>query len=1317
MCNQCESILLHNHSDRGSNLKLRDTTNRVEDLIQTANDMGHKGVAFTEHESISSHVKAIQATEKLKKEGKIDKDFKLILGNEIYLVDSLEEVRDNYKSGGVTKFPHFLLLAKDEIGHEQIRYMSSVAWGQSYFTGPMLRTPTVKDFLRSVIDKDPGHLIASSACLGSPHCIGLLEMKRHLEEGNTEKAKAAYQKVCDFTDWCIEVFGKEDFYLELQPAYSDEQIYCNKELLKLADKFGLEYIVTTDSHYLRPEDRIVHKAFLNAKEGEREVDAFYEATFVQNHAEINERLSYLSHDVIKRALDNTMEIGKKIKEYTIIKPTIIPKTDLPDFQLRGLFKSIYNKYEYINKMAHAINDQDRYIVKLIEDGFYELLPYNTYSKNKLHEVAARIDTELGELYLISKKVNQAVSSYYITVREIVNVIWDDECGNSLVGPSRGSSAGYLICFLLGITQINPLEYGIEMPHWRHLTSERPEFPDIDIDTEAAKRNQIFRQLKKYFGEDRVLQVCTFGTEASKSAVQTAARGLGIDSDTAMYVSGLIPFERGSSWTLNECVNGDEEKERKPVTEFINEINKHENWLQVSMKIEGLINKRSIHASGVIVFNEEYYKTNAMMTAPNGTHVTQLSLEDCEAVSNMKFDLLTIEGLDKIRVSLDKLLENNLMEWQGSLRATYNKYLHPTQIDITSPKVYELIGEDSITDLFQFSTEIGVQTVKRTKPTNLIELASANSLMRLMGTGHGKESPIDSFIRFKNDISEWYAELHKHQLYNDEIATMEKHLLKLNGVADTQESIMLLSMDDKVAGFSIKEANKLRKVIAKKKANEIDEIKTLFYEKGVNLGNRVEVLDYVWNVQIVRQLGYSFSILHTLAYSIIALQEANLNINYDPIYWRTACLTVNSASVDDSSNDADEDDHKSQSTNYGKIAAAIGNMQARGVKIGLPSINKAGFGFEPDIENNQIIFGLKGINGIGDEVVQNIIKNRPYLDFNDFIERMYRTSEVKKSQVIQLIKAGCFEEYGNRLEIMKQFIGLLYTPKTKLNLQNLNAVIENKLVPKGMELYTKIFNFRKYIMKKVLKKEEKEKFYVLDKVSTPFYYEHFSGEGIVDYSNNFPVIKESNFKKEYDKKMEGIKVWLATQEALEMFNTKMYQNEWNTYAEGPVSKWEMDSLSFYYTEHELENIDNERYGITKYGELPEDPVVVGSIEFRNGTRPKFKLSTIAGTVLDKDKNKNTVTILTVDGVVTVKYYDGAFAHYNKQVSKPKPDGSKEILEKSWFTRGNKLVLHGYRRGSQFRPYRYKDSPVRHTTMLINNIDSLGNVKVSQERVKV
>lgn len=1311
LCEKCESILIHNHVDRGSNLKLRDTTNTVEGLIQTTHNMGHKGVAITDHESISAHVKAIQVTDKLKKEGKISEDFKLILGNEIYLVDSIEEVRDNYKSG-VTKYPHFLLLARDAIGHEQLRYMSSEAWKNSFYTGPMLRTPTEKQLLASTVRQNPGHLIASSACLGSPHCIYLMEMKNHLDNNEVEQAKESYRKVCEFTHWCIDVFGREDFYLELQPAYSEEQIYCNKQLLKLAEKFDLKYVITTDSHYLRPEDRIVHKAFLNAKDVEREVDSFYEATFVQTREEIEERLDYLDHEIIQTALNNTIEIGNKIKDYTLIKPTVIPKVEIPDFQLRGLFKSIYSTYSYINKMAHSNNEQDRYIVKLIEDGFYEFLPYKLYSKEKLHEVASRINVELGELWKISEELNQSMASYYITVREIVNVIWDDDCGNSLVGVSRGSAAGYLICYLLGITQLNPLEYGIEMPHWRHLTAERPEFPDVDIDTEAAKRIQIFKQLKKYFGEDRVLQVCTFGTEASKSAVQTAARGLGIDSDTAQFVAGLIPFERGSNWSLTDCAYGNEEEERRPVNEFIEQINKYENWLNVSMKIEGLINKRSIHASGVIVFNDEYYKTNALMTAPNGTHVTQFSLEDCEAVSNMKFDLLTIEALDKIRVTVDHLLKDDLIKWQGNLRKTYNTYLHPNNIDTLSEGVYELIGTDSITDLFQFSTEMGIQTVKKAKPSNLIELAAANSIMRLLGDH--KESPIDTFVKHKNNIQLWYDEMSKYDLNTDEIKVIEKHLLKFYGVADTQEAVMLLSMDKNISGFDVLEANKLRKSISKPKKmkKELASIKERYYEKGKELGTRKQLLDYVWDIQITRQLSYSFSILHTLAYSLIALQEANLNIKYDPIYWRTACLTVNSASVDD--NDDEDDNTKSQSTNYGKIAAAIGNMQSRGVRIGLPDINKADFGFKPDTKENQIVFGLKGINGIGDEVVQHIIQNRPYNSFEDFAVRMHDSSIIKKGQLVQLIKAGCFEQFGKRQEIMGKFVTHIFKPKEKLTLQNFNSIIENKLLPDDLKQYGRIFSFRKYVIKKIHSKEDKEKFYKLDAKSTPFYYEHFSHEGIVDYSGNFPVIKESIFKKEYDKKMDGVRDWLSSPEVLESLNTKLYRNEWLALAEGTVPKWEMDSLSFYYTEHELSHLNNKAYDIVNFNDLPEEPLKIGTRKTKYGDRPKNKLDYIVGTVLDKNKNKNTVTLLTTDGVVTLKYYDSHFSHFNKQISRPKPDGSKEILEKSWFTRGNRLVVYGHRTQSQFRVLRYKDSTAGHITMLITKVNEDGTIQVATER---
>lgn len=635
----CEFIGTHNHSDI-SNLRLLDCTNSVEELIQTAADLNYKGLALTDHESVSAHVQAIKITRELKEKEKIPKDFKLILGNELYLVDDVDEVRENYQSK-VTKFPHFLIMSKNFEGHEQLRYLSSQAWENSFYTGTMLRVPTDKKLLEKVVKENPNNLIATTACLGSEACIHILAIQEATFQNNSLKVKEHTEKLHKFINWCINLFGKDNFFIELQPAYSPEQIHCNIELLKLADQYKLRHIISTDTHYLRPEDRIVHKAFLNAKDGDREVDDFYEATFLQTPEEMYERLNYLDKEVIDEAFRNTMLIGSMVEDYTIEHDTVIPKIQPPEFELSHFFKSTYSKYEYINKMAHSKDEQDRYIMKLIEDGFKKFIPYNSISKKALFEYVQRIDVELGELWEIAQQLNQTMTSYYITTAKIVDIIWqDDECGgNSLVGSGRGSSGGFLICFLLGITQIDPLAYGVEMPHWRHIHRSRPDIGalDIDIDTEGSKRPRIVQALKNHFGHDRVLQVCTFGTEGSKSAIQTACRGLGIDSDVGLYISSLIPFERGENWSISDCLFGNEEKEREPVREFINEIEKYENLKETAIKIEGKINKRSIHAGGIIIFNDPYYKSNAMMKAPNGVSITQFNLDDSQAVGNIKMD--------------------------------------------------------------------------------------------------------------------------------------------------------------------------------------------------------------------------------------------------------------------------------------------------------------------------------------------------------------------------------------------------------------------------------------------------------------------------------------------------------------------------------------------------------------------------------------------------------------------------------------------------------------------------------------------------------
>jgi DNA polymerase-3 subunit alpha len=1307
------AIGLHNHCDRGSNIRLLDTTNKVEDMFITAHEQGYKGLAITDHESVSAHVKAIQSVRKLKDKGKLPMDFKLILGNEIYLLmDSYENVSENYKSGE-TKFPHFLLLATNKKAHEILRLLSSRAWERSFHTGMMERVPTLKSDLEELVKPNQGLIIGSTACLGSESSIYLMNAKLALENNDQKTAQINFDKTREFLKWGIETFGREYFYLELQPALSEEQIFVNKELVKFSDELNLKMIITTDSHFLRPEDRVIHKAFLNSKQADREVDSFYEACFIQNVKEIYERMNYLEKSIISESINNTLLIGDLCEDYTIEHDPIIPKIELPEFELSHMFKQGYEQYGYLGKMAYSDNEQDRYMIKSIEDGFQEYIPYKTLTKEKFHQILARINMELGELWEISTKLNQAMTSYYITIREIINIIWDDCGGNSLVGSGRGSAAGFLINYLLGITQVNPLEYGIELPHWRHLHKSRPDIPDIDIDTEANKRPQIIKALRDRFGSNKVLQVCTFGTEKSKSALQTACRGLEYDSDIGLHLSGMIPFERGENWSLTDCFFGNEEEGRKPIKAFINEVEKYPNLKETALKIEGLVNKRSIHAGGVIIFNDDYYKSNAMMKAPNGDPITQYNLGDSEAVGNVKLDLLTIKALDKIRATLDMLVEHEEIEWTLNLRKTFDHYLHPDNIEKVDTKIYEMLGSGEILDLFQFSTDIGIQTSKKVKPKNLLETASANSLMRLMSDGD--EQPIDVFVKYKNDISIWYREMKEFGLNDDEINIMEEHLLKLNGVADTQESVMLISMDERVAGFDVKLANKLRKAIAKRSKEALEEVESEFFKGGERLGTRSELLDYVWNVQIKRQLGYAFSILHTLAYSLVAVQEVNLNYKYNPLYWQTACLTVNSGSGDEANADA-----KNKSTDYGKVASAIGNIMQRGISVSLPSINKAGFGFKPDLKNNSIIYGLKGINGIGDEIVHEIIKNRPYESFDDFYEKLYKTKLVKKGHVKQLIKAGSFDEFGDRVEMMKTFLLKEFSPNQTLTTANLSKAIDMGIIPEELSHIELLFNFKKYISKSVHKTltNPKDKILKLDHNAIPYFQQHFTEDSVVDNDGTYIYISEKLFKKEYDTMMEQGKEWLSQDSTVRLFNQSAFLEEWETHASGTVSQWEMDSVSFYHGEHELEHVDSLKYSLSKYSDLPETPVVTKEKPSKKDDRVfyEYDLSRIVGTVLDSDKNKHTVSLLTPDGVVAIKFYGNTFSQYSKQISEKNSKGKKTVLEKSWFTRGNKLLLTGYRRGNQFIPKVYRNSVYKHAIALINNVEEDGSIIMTTERIR-
>lgn len=813
-------------------------------------------------------------------------------------------------------------------------------------------------------------------------------------------------------------------------------------------------------------------------------------------------------------------------------------------------------------------------------------------------------------------------------------------------------------------------------------------------------------MQEYFnsiGGDLV-SVCTFGTEKSKSALRTAARGLKIDDETISYIVSMIPNERGFDWTLSQCMYGDED--HPAIKKFQEEMGKHKKLWALASKIEGLITRIGVHPSGVIALNEKITEHNSLMKTSRGVTVTAFNLDDTEYAGGLKYDFLTINALDKIRTTINLLLEDGMIDWEGDLRSTYNKYLLPVNLDYDSKEMWNMVHENKIVDLFQFDTPVGVQAVRQIKPKNIAELSVANSIMRLM-SDEDQELPLDTYVKHKNDIREWYKEMRFAGLKDDEVEVLEKYIKVLSGVADSQESVMLLTMDPKISNFTVTEANSLRKAIAKKKFDVLEETKKMFFEKGKQIGTSQKMLDYVWYVQIMRQAGYSFSVLHTMGYSTIALQEMNLAYKFPLIYWNTACLSVNAGAVneedyevliEDGILELDEDDENKRESNkvqYGKVAAAISRFRDNfGLKISLPDINKARFGFTPDAGKNEVLFGLKGITRIGDDLIRTIIANRPYNSLENFLTKLNSGDKklISKDKVVMLIKSGAFDNIENksRQDILKDFILSVADQKNRITLQNVNMLINYNMFPDELDFERKVYNFTKYIRKSKIG----ENYYKLDDVAQSFYYENFDENNLEVSGRNgdtIVAIQISKWDNIYNSYMNNVRSWIAQNhdEILNKLNTILFNEEYEKYASGNILTWELDSLNFYHSGHELKDIvKTVPINISNLSEII-DRETIGVFQIQGKTIPKYKVHHIIGTVLDKDKQKHLVTLSTPDGIISIKLFRTQFSAYDKVVIRYDEDGEKQIVQDSFFKKGTFLIVTGIKDGDLFIPKVYKE----------------------------
>ena len=1275
----------HNHTEF-SNLKLIDSINRVEELIQYAYDLDLNGVAITDHDCVSGHVRAWNYyMQNFSDEQR--KQFKLILGNEIYLCrDDLTP--ENHQKG--EKFYHLILLAKNQVGYNQIRQLSSRAWNRAYMKN-IMRTPTFSNDLFDIIGKNPGHVISTTACLGG-YCGNKFEEGDYLAIDRHLKAMQT-------------LFGKENFFIELQPSWHEDQIKYNQYMMKTYEG-KYPFICATDSHYLKEEDRQVHKIFLNSKSsGDRETDKFYSSAYMMGYDElknyfISPKGSNFTEEQFNKLCENTNYINSVVEDYTLKRTSIIPHINYQEEKIDKFYDNLINQYnaetKYIQKMIDGGNKADIYLLnKLVKPWDIKI------DKNNERKYVVELDYECEQLYEISNKLNQNMSDYFITMSKMIDIMWEE--ADTIVGPARGSAGSSIINYLLGITQIDPLDQPIELPFWRFLHKDRPGLADIDIDTEASKRVAVFNKVQQYFkslGGD-LIHVCTFGTEKSKGAINTAIKGLELDDDIAAYLTAMIPNARGFDWTLKQCYYGDEEHQM--IKNFREEMDKNPLLWKVASKIEGLVTSLGCHASGVLALNEDVWVGNSIMKTSKGVLVTAFDLEDTEQLGGVKYDYLTVQALDKIRTCMNWLLENEHMEWQGSLRATYDKYLSPKVLNYDNPGMWESLYKKEIPSCFQFDTVSGGQAVQLIHPQNLLELLTGNSVLRLMAE-EGKEQPLNIYAAYKKDISLWYDEMRTAGLTIEEQKVLEKYLLPVYGVAASQEVMMRLSMDEHIAGFTIGEANILRKAVAKKKRKVLEEGKELFYKKGEERGTSHNLLDYVWNVQIMREAGYSFSDIHTTAYSYIALQEMNLSYFYPSIYWKTACLSVDAGAVNPEDfynlvntgvlQLADEDDAREQTkVKYGEIAKAIIKFRQFG-SVDLPNISSSRFGFTPDEKHNTIVYGLRGISRIGEQIIHDIIINQEFSSVQDFVNKMTTTEGKKlisKDKIVNLIKAGAFDTIENkpREQILREFVMSVADQKQKLNLMNFQMLIKQGLIPDELSFSIKVYNFTKYIRTMRFMGN-----YILDENGLAFYSENYDMSKVKMLEKDglmVSVIGEKYWDNIYNTEMDKPRAYIKKHhdKLLEKLNKKLFDEEYDKYGRGDRLQWELDSLSFYYSGHPLQSLELP-IEITKINDLVENEFD-GFWMIKGKRVPKYKLRSIIGTVIDKDKTKGLVTIQTPDnGVIDVKVFKQQFARFTHVISNIDEDGNKDILEDSFFEKGTHLLITGILRGDIFIPKVYKDT---------------------------
>ena len=905
-------VHLHAHTE----YSMLDGAAKIVDYLKKVKELNQPAAAITDHGNLYGAMEFVQKAN--------DLGIKPIIGYEAYITPGSRFDRPDRENN---KRYHLTLLAENNIGYQNLVELVSKAYTEGYYYKPRI------DY--ELLDQHHDGLIALSGCLGG-------ELAQHLapdgsvEEGNTSNERS-FEKALDIAKKYQSIFGKENYFIEIHNHGIKQQLDILDDLVEIAELIDAPLVAANDSHYVEENGAEAHDALLCVQTN-RTLDDESRFRFDGSgyYVKSSEEMRKLfPEDKYPGACDNTLAIADRVNyEFNF------DNSYLPDFPIED----------------KNVSPEELLKIKVYEGGERK---YGTLTS----EIIERIDYELDVIN------SMGFASYFLIVGDLIEF---SKKRNIRTGAGRGSAAGSIVSYCLGITGIEPLEYGLIFE--RFLNKGRKSLPDIDMDFDERYRNDVIQYAIEKYGQDRVAHIVTFATIKAKQAIRDAARVLGLPFSSGDRVAKLMPpMILGNTATISECLSLDEENTSGYSKEFYSaseELRKQykndeeaKQIIDIALGLEGLRRQDGIHAAAIVISPDTITKfLPIQQKGSNAEIVTQYEMHTVEQLGLLKMDFLGLRNLSIVDRTLELI---------GS------ESLDIDNLKLDDEKTFKLFAEGKMTGVFQLESRVAQSTSRSLKPKRFEDIVALVALIRPGPLGAGMHNEFADRANNRKEIE---------YLHND----LESILNETYGVILYQEQVMQIA--EKIAGFNLQEADNLRVAMGKKIPKVMEEQRKKFTDGAVS-NNYSEQFAIELFDQIAYFAGYGFNKSHSVPYALLAYQTAYLKANY-PAEYIAACLTAVKRDKD-------------------RTAIFLSEARDMGVKVSTPDINLSSSDFT--VNDNEILFGLSAVRNVGDITADKIVlereSNGDFESIEDFLSRIDSRS-LNKRGVEALIQGGGLDKFGH-----------------------------------------------------------------------------------------------------------------------------------------------------------------------------------------------------------------------------------------------------------------------------------------------------------------